>query len=83
MMQDQFQEEVLERLDKLDRRFDKLDRRFDKLDGRVEELSQEVGAVKTRLSGVEEAVHRIARKVGVPSIPALGGSGQPMAAGAR
>lgn len=76
MTQDQFQEEVLERLDKLDGR-------FDKLDGRVEELSREVGAVKTRLSGVEEAVHRIARKVGLPSIPALGGSGQPMAARAR
>jgi len=36
MTQDQFQEEVLKRLDELDGR-------FDKLDGRVEELSQEVG----------------------------------------
>jgi hypothetical protein len=61
----------------LKERFDAMDQRFDAMDGRLEELSLEVGAVKTRLGDVESAVNRIASRVGVGSIPALGGSGKP------
>ncbi|MCY4507915.1 MAG: hypothetical protein OXG35_13285 [Acidobacteria bacterium] len=62
MTDDQFRAAVLEKLDNLA--------------SLQEETALEVAAVKTRLGNVENTVNRIASKVRVQSIPALGGSGR-------
>ena len=64
MTEDQFQGEVLKRLDNLATL--------------QEETALEVAAVKTRLGNVENVVNRIASRVREPSIPTLGGSGKPV-----
>ena len=60
----------------MDQRFDRMDQKIDNLTTLQEETMVEVGAVKTRLGDVESTVNRIASKVGVASIPAMGGSGR-------
>ena len=68
-----------------DDQFNAIIRRLDDIDGRLanlatlqEETALEVAAVKTRLGHVESTTNRIAARVGVQSIPSLGGSGQPV-----
>ena len=66
MTEDQFRAEVM-------RRFDEMDAKLDNVASQVGELSVEVGAINTRLTNVEKAVNQIASRVGIPSIPAIGG----------
>lgn len=56
---------------------------FENQGKQIDELSVEVGAVKTRLGHVETVLTRVATKVAVPGVPALGGSGYPVAAKPR
>ena len=61
---DQFQGQVLKRVDGMDRRFDAMDRKLDNLAALQEETALEVAAVKTRLGNVENVVNRIASSKG-------------------
>ena len=58
----------------LRQRFDAMDQKIDNLTRLQEETLLEVGEVKTRLGRVETAVNRAASEVGVPGVPAIGGS---------
>lgn len=67
-------DELRQEFAKIGQRFDAMDQRFDNLESQLSRVEIEIGEVKTRLGHVETAVNRIAPKVGVPSVPALGGS---------
>lgn len=78
-------------LAQIDKRFDDVDMELGKLRAemrqsfenqgkQIDALSVALGGIDTRLTHVETALTRVASKVGVPGVPALGGSGLPVAA---